>query len=632
MQIMSTGWPAWLTASAATALLATSGAGAAHAGEMPRDTDTAGLPSTPPAIIEPAIQPLRDALAPRIDAARERFGIPAVSLALVRGDQVLWTEGFGDADPQLGRRASADTLYRAGSLAKPFTALATLALAQTGRVDIDAPLSTSLPAFGIGSRFQGAEAITPRMLLSHHSGLPSDLHKGLWSDTPFTAVTTQLRDELAAFPPQLVFSYSNVGYTLLGHLVQRVTAEPFPVHLQRTLFGPLGMDATRIASLPAQAEALAVGHRGGRALAPLPIRDLPAQGLQTSARDLGRFLVALLCGGALHGRQVLAPGVLEAMLMPQNQDVPLDLDVTTGLGWLLEDTRSPEAGVLVRHSGTTLGHTAELMLLPDAGLGIAVLANSGDGRRVVEQLANAILAQAESLAPEPLPPDLFLSASDGSASIGTPTSAGGHFATDLGLITIEQSADEARHTLCACMTGTQLDLVRAPDGWLDVPATEQALAPTAQTLAAMRYQTRHIGGREVVVAETGDGEAVIGEKVPAEPLPARWQARLGRYAVINPDPGYPVSDLRLSLTDGKLCFSYRMPLLSDKRIQMPVRPLNADTGVILGLGRNRGDALRFVERAGASPLLRWSGYLARPIGSAEAGASENDNAEMTSLK
>jgi hypothetical protein len=95
-----------------------------------------------------------------------------------------------------------------------------------------------------------------------------------------------------------------------------------------------------------------------------------------------------------------------------------------------------------------------------------------------------------------------------------------------------------------------------------------------------------------------------------------------------------VEDLRLSLTDGKLCFSYRMPLLSDKRIQMPVRPLDADMGVILGLGRNRGDALRFVERAGDEPLLRWSGYLAEPVGPAEDSTSdrdvtENDAAEMT---
>jgi hypothetical protein len=129
----------------------------------------------------------------------------------------------------------------------------------------------------------------------------------------------------------------------------------------------------------------------------------------------------------------------------------------------------------------------------------------------------------------------------------------------------------------------------------------------------MRYQTRRIGGRDVVVADTGDGEVVLGEKVPREPLPAAWRARLGAYEVINADPDYPVEDLRLSLNDGKVCLSYRMPVLSPKRIQMPVRPLDDDNGVVLGLGRNRGDAMRFIGRAGDDPLLRWSGYLARPV-------------------
>ncbi len=625
MQTLTSGPPACMAVASAMLLLAapvgwTAGdtrqqiadrAPPARGSDANRDADTREAAT----LVSPTVRPLRDALVPRIDAARERFAIPALSLVLVHSDEVLWAEGFGEADPGRGRPASADTVYRAGSLAKPFTALATLRLAVAGRLDIDGPLAAALPGFSIRHRFDGSvPAITPRMLLSHHSGLPSDLHKGLWSDTPFTTVRTRLRDECLAFPPRQVFGYSNVGYSLLGHMVQRVAAEPFDVHLGRTLFRPLGMSATRIAVRPSAADGLAVGHRHGRALAPLPIRDLPAQGLMTSARDLGRFLKMLLCGGELAGRQVVEPGPIEAMLAPQNQDVALDLDVTTGLGWFLETGRIPGAERLARHGGATLGYAAELMLLPEVGLGVAVLASSGDAQRIVGQLAESVLARSLSLVPEPLPPDLFVPAGDGPDAVGSAVSAKGHFATDLGLVAFEAGEADQDHTLCACMTGERLDMVRGADGWLGVDAMDRdALPPSARTLAAMRYQTRRIGGRDVLVADIGDGEAVIGEKVPAAPVPAAWRARLGHYAVINPDPDYPVSDLRLSLVDGKLCLSYRMPVLSPKRIQMPVQPLDEDTGVILGLGRNRGDALRFVEQGGGS-LLRWSGYLARPLG------------------
>jgi CubicO group peptidase (beta-lactamase class C family) len=607
---------------------------AASAPEHPAAAELPNPPASPPApralagndFVSAQLRPLRDALAPQIDAARARFGVPALSLVLVHSDRVLWAEGFGDADPQRGRPASADTVYRAGSLAKPFTALATLALAEAGRIDIDAPLVAGLPGFAMQSRFDASAPITPRMLLSHHAGVPSDLHKGLWSDTPFTAVTAALRDEFAAYPPNLVFGYSNVGYTLLGHLVQETTTAPFAEHLTRTLFAPLGMDATRIAALPTAADRLAVGHRGGAPLAALPIRDLPAQGLQTSARDLGRLLIALLCGGELDGRQVLAPGLIEAMLMPQNDAVALDLDVTTGLGWLLEDGTIGDAGRVVRHGGTTLGFAAELVLLPDAGLGVAVLASSGDARRVVVQLAESILGHAAALVPGPLPPELFVAADGKRAAQGADIGADGHFATDFGLIAIDGDGDgdgpRKQATLCACMADARLELVRDAGGWLRVDAQAAALPAALQALASLRYRARRIGARDVIVADSGSGLAVLGERLPAEPLPAAWRARLGHYEVINADPGYPVTDLRLSLTDGKVCFGYRMPLLSPKRIQMPVRPLDDGGGVIVGLGRNRGDTLRFVEQAGEdAPLLRWSGFLARRVGAPTAATA-----------
>jgi len=601
----------------ASITIAAQGSGAAAPTTAESAASSSVAAGSPPSstIVTPAIRPLREALAGPIDAARERFGIPAISLTLVRGNQVLWAEGFGSADLDRGRPASADTIYRAGSLAKPFTALAVLELEAAGRIDIDQPLAAELNAFRIRSRFDTrGNPITPRALLSHHAGLPSDLNKGLWSETPFTAVTTLLRDELTAFPPQLVFSYSNVGYSLLGHLVQQVAGRPFERHMEQTLFAPLGMTSTRFAQHPSHAEERAVGHRDGRPFEALPIRDVPAHGLETTAHDLGRFITAVLGGGELEGQQVLSPDRIEAMLTPQNDDVALDMDLVTGLGWFLEEGTIAGAGPVVRHGGTMLGFSAELVLLPEEGVGVAVLASSGGARRVVEQLAESILSQSISLMPEPLPPDLFVTAGAEAPASGTPISPSGHFATDLGLISI---ADEKgkRRSLCACMTNETMDLIPYPSGWLGVdPDQVGTLPPAVRPLAQMRYQTRQIDGRDVVVADTGDGEVVLGEKLPAEPIPAAWMQRLGRYEIINPDPGFPLQDLTLSLNDGKVCLGYRMPVLSSKRIQMPVRPVDEDSGIIVGLGRSRGDTLRFVGHGkDDEPLLRWSGYLARPV-------------------
>jgi len=201
------------------------------------------------AIIVDEMAPLREALTPLIRAAQSDYRIPGLSLALVRNDRVLWLEGFGFADPEQQRPARAQTRYRAGSLAKPITALLVLAQDARRMIDIDQTVGSALPGFRLKTRFdQTAQPITLRQLLSHHAGLPSDLHKGLWSDEPFTQVRERLRDEYAAFPPNLIFNYSNLGYSLLGHLLQVVTQTPFAEHAQQVLFAPLGLSHTRLAA------------------------------------------------------------------------------------------------------------------------------------------------------------------------------------------------------------------------------------------------------------------------------------------------------------------------------------------------------------------------------------------------
>jgi hypothetical protein len=85
---------------------------------------------------------------------------------------------------------------------------------------------------------------------------------------------------------------------------------------------------------------------------------------------------------------------------------------------------------------------------------------------------------------------------------------------------------------------------------------------------------------------------------------------VGDYQVVNPDPGFPLEDLRLRHEHGVLCMSYRLPVLTDQTVRLPLRPLSDDEAVIAGLGRTRGETVRMEERDGER-LLRFSGFLAR---------------------
>ena len=158
--------------------------------------------------------------------------VTGLSIALVDDQRVVWAEGFGYADKAGNVPASPETVYRAGSISKLFTATAAMQLAERGRLDIDRPLGDYLPGFSIRTRFADAAPVTPRSIMTHHSGLPSDYLKGMWTRNPepFTRVAGYVRDEYAANPPGVVFSYSNLGVTLLGDAIGKVAGRDFASH------------------------------------------------------------------------------------------------------------------------------------------------------------------------------------------------------------------------------------------------------------------------------------------------------------------------------------------------------------------------------------------------------------------
>jgi len=554
-------------------------------------------------LVRDEIRHLRDSLVPQIEAAQRASAIPGLSLAVVKGADVLWLEGFGHANKSRRTPVTPDTVFGAGSLAKPFTALAVMQLAAAGRIDIDRPLRAYLPELAIRSRF-GAESLpTVRNVLTHHAGFPTDLTKGMWSDAPLTSVTAALGEEYMAFPPNLVFSYSNVGYALLGHAVQRITGEPYARYLDRAIFAPLGMTGTAVGLLPDLESRLAQGYREGRAVRRLPIRDLPAMGLYTTAADLGRFMRAFLGGEP----KVIADRVWRTMLEPQNRNVALDLHITVGLGWFLETGTIPGGGLVVRHGGTTLAYSSELILLPEQRLGVAVLANSRDARTVIATLAEEILARLlKAKVAEPSRLTERISRKLHQARLAD---IEGSYATDFGLVVI----DPEKQQMCACLMEQVFDLIEYPDGWFGLStATVSSLPDTMGPLAGGRFRAEQIGGREVIVATTGDQRIVLGEKVAAGAIPAAWLARVGKYELLNPDDGFPLTDPQLQIRQGRLCMSYKLPILSDQTIQVPLQPVSDTEAIVLGLGRTRGETLRAVTVNGEE-RLRYSGFVGRKL-------------------
>ncbi|HJV87737.1 MAG TPA: serine hydrolase domain-containing protein [Noviherbaspirillum sp.] len=536
--------------------------------------------------------------------------VTGLSIALVDNQDIVWAEGFGFADKSDGIPATAETVYRAGSITRLFTVMAAMQLAEQGRLDIDQPLQTWLPQFAMRSRFAPAP-ITPRMLMSHHSGLPADYLRGMWTahPEPFTRLANKLRDEYVAYPPNFVMSYSNLGATLLGHVVQQASGEDFISHVERTLLRPLGMTHSSLSVRP-EAPLMSKAYRKGKVAEESPLRDVPAGGLNSSVLDLGRFLQMVFADGRFGGQQIIKPATLAEMMRRQNAGVALDVDFAVGLGWMLvplKGVHPDEAGPTLRHAGGTQLFRSAIIALPKHKLGVIMLANSPSAASAL----NEISAEALTLALEEKT-GIKSVADTGSEAAQVQESElrafGGYYATAAGFAKVSASGNTMRVELL----GRRFRLVPRSNGSVELQYRFLGLFPIALPgISDMDLSLAHIAGHDVLLASSNGQRMLAGERIHPEPIGERWMARLGEYEIVNGESdAFRPENMALRLRDGFLVFEALLPDLGEEVVRLAVRPVSETELVILGLGRQMGETIRVVEADGEERLA-YSGYLLR---------------------
>jgi CubicO group peptidase (beta-lactamase class C family) len=514
--------------------------------------------------------------------------VTGLSLALVEDQRVIWAEGFGYADRANHVPATPETVYRVGSISKLLTATAAMQLSEQGRFDIDLPLQGFLPEFSIRRRFPESGPVTPRGIMTHHSGLPSDLLKGMWTGhpEPFANVVHRVRDEYAANPPGTVFSYSNLGVTLLGHALEKAAGRDFASHMEAALLRPLGMTRSTFSTGPDGSYLASRAYEKGEEAEETPLRDVPAGGLNSNVLDLSRFLQMVFAGGATGERQIVRGETLSEMLRPQNADVPLDLNFRVGLGWMLSglgtiDIRN--AGPVAHHGGATLYHRSQLIILPDHKLGVVVLANSSTAGSVVNKVATETLKLALEAKTGIVQPRRMKSAGrEEPVPQDTLEPYEGRYATMAGLVTVRK----ASYGLRAEVMNRTLRLVPRSDGMLGVRYKFLGIFPVSLgDLDHVGIARDKIAGRDILKARLDGREMLIGQRIRPVPIPGRWLERLG----------------------------FSMPLFFKGTLSFAVEPVSDVEAVIRGLGRGMGETI-WVDAAAGRERISYSGYLLEKAG------------------
>jgi CubicO group peptidase (beta-lactamase class C family)/D-alanyl-D-alanine dipeptidase len=332
--------------------------------------------------------------------------LPAFSIALVDDQKVIWAQGFGYADPDKKTVATAETVYRIGSVSKLFTDIGVMQLVERGQLDLDVPVQKYLPDFHPHNPF--GTPITLRQLMSHRSGLLREPPIGNYfdpSDLSLGAMVQSLNDTTLVYAPETHTKYSNAGVAVLGYVLEKQSGQPFANYLRQAVLDPMGLRNSAFQPQPELIQELAKAYMwsydGLSFRAPtFELGMAPAGCMYSTVLDLARFESVLFNQGRGPNAQVLKPEMLQKMWTPQFAQSGAASGY--GIGFRISQLEGHRE---IGHGGAIYGFATQLAALPDEKLGVVTVttidaANAVTSRVGQEALQLMLAAKQHSPLPE----------------------------------------------------------------------------------------------------------------------------------------------------------------------------------------------------------------------------------------
>lgn len=311
----------------------------------------------------------------------ELYDVAGASVLLEEQGEVLFSGQWGEAQriDSLPVPVTDSTIFRIGSISKVLTALAVLQLQEAGKLRLDDPLEKYLPELN-WTYEEGLEPVKIRHILSHTSGLTEAIWNGFFSDMENnSAFLLEQAARIHIVRPQgRLRSYSNLGYGLLGVLIERVSGLSYAAYLQQHIFEPLGMQRSGVVGVDSMSAPLSDGYieadsslvNSGTEAEP-PIRDAAAGGLFSTAKDLSRL-----------AQELRRPSVLSELVIMGLRE-PRTAALSTGepfrLGFYdmdIDGLSDSLIGTVYGHGGDTRYFHSSLAFAEKAELSLVILSNT----------------------------------------------------------------------------------------------------------------------------------------------------------------------------------------------------------------------------------------------------------------
>ncbi|MGM0667288.1 MAG: serine hydrolase domain-containing protein [Bacteroidota bacterium] len=519
--------------------------------------------------------------------------VAGASYAVFNSNETVWVDNYGFENKESNEKSKASSRYLIGSLTKVFTAVAVMQLYEDGLLDLDAPVTDYIPQFSINQRFPGSEPITVRSILTHHAGLPGDifLHKFSANPTQFRDVLDYLNNSHTCFPVGKIKSYSNLGYALLGILIEEVSGLSYTEYVKDSIINPLEMYNTGFYLSVDNKDDFSLAYdRSGKAVLEYPIFDVPAGGIYSTVEDMVKFGQVFIGNNG----SILRETTIDEMFRLQNKDIAADLDDRSAICFNFRN-KAFDLGRVLEHGGATVYHKAQLYIAPDARLGAVMLSNSPDGVLNSWKLNEQVMVE-------------YLKVNDNLPGKVNQTEKEVKF-TSLEKKNLESFTGDYVMPGMICnfeWLNDNLYTTIQGNSFYITPEDDHSFVPAKRILGKLAKSKRawffleEIDGEKLFIQSMPWGDLVIiGQNVKRSPIPVRWKERIGEYSIFNQgeDEIQMINSLEIKEKNGflVLVYKYHDAFGNTSPVEMALDIKNDSEAFILGLGRGGGEAVTFHE-------------------------------------
>lgn len=540
--------------------------------------------------------------------------LAGVSYAIVDENSIIHREGLGYADKDKNINAASDSIYKIGSLSKVFTATAIMKLTEDGKLNIDAPITKYLPELKLHHRYNSKKQITIRNILTHHSGLPSDRMQNFFLpddesyQTEYLKLTELLEGDYSVREPDKIWAYSNLGYSLLGVIISRVSGSNLEDYVREKVLLPLKMESTTYYENIDRSKLALPYHFGNlESGLHLRIRDIAAGSMYSTVDDISKFMQALFKEGKTEsGKQIIKDSTLKEMLKQQNKDIVLDFDFRIGLCYFIMN-KEGDIVPIYGHGGDLPPYSTIMVFSPKHKIGMVIMTASTSGSSLLSDIAvNTLRAVYEAKTGEAYKAPIFTKDTNTREKL-TPDYKG-FYASGMGLL--EVSEDSLK------MLGLNFKLIPTDTLEYGIKLKLFGFIPLSiPGLDQWRLSFQTVDGTKTLSISTPliprGSHLGVAEKIENVPIPSTWKDRKGKYNTQNPGTAPMIKKFKITDGDGDFLFiEFETVLVNGKissPVKYPIKIINDREAVVFGNGRNLGDTVK-VKMLDGKEIITYSGY------------------------